>query len=186
MTTNTAPAAGTAESLRRLYFVRFAFALVWAGLLFATASSLGPVSIALLVLYPLFDVVAAVLDLRSPKAGKPIAALYVNVAISLLAAAGLAVAASSGIPGVLRVWGSWAIVAGVVQLVVGVARRGLAGQWPLILSGAISVVAGASFLVQATMDGASLTALAGYATLGGVFFLVSALRLGGGRRAQEQ
>ena len=49
MTTNTAPAAGVAESLRRLYFVRFGFALVWAGLLFTSASSLGPVAIALLV-----------------------------------------------------------------------------------------------------------------------------------------
>ncbi|KDN17279.1 membrane protein [Amycolatopsis rifamycinica] len=186
MTTNTAPAAGLAEPLRRLYFVRFAFALVWAGLLFATASSLGPVSIALLVLYPLFDVLAAVLDARSAKTGRPIAALYANVAISLLAAGGLAVAASSGIPGVLRVWGTWAIVAGVVQLVVGVARRGLGGQWPMILSGAISVVAGTSFLLQATKDGASLTALAGYATLGGVFFLVSALRLGRQRGVQPQ
>jgi uncharacterized membrane protein HdeD (DUF308 family) len=182
MTTNTAAAAG--ESLRRLYFVRFGFAFVWAGLLFATASSLGPVSLALLVLYPLFDAVAAVLDARTAKAGKPVAALYATVAISLLAAAGLAVAASSGIPGVLRVWGGWAILAGLVQLVVGLTRRGLGGQWPMILSGAISVVAGISFVLQATMDGASLTALAGYATLGGVFFLVSALRLG--RRAQEQ
>ncbi|MEV5712732.1 hypothetical protein AB0L41_02480 [Amycolatopsis mediterranei] len=186
MTTTTAPAAGVAPTLRRLYFVRFAFALVWAGLLFATASSLGPISVALLVLYPLFDVVAAVLDARSARTGKPIAALYVNVAISLLAAAGLGFAASSGIPGVLRVWGSWAIVAGLVQLVVGVTRRGLGGQWPMILSGAISVLAGASFIFQATKDGASLTALAGYATLGGVFFLVSALRLGRGRKAQEQ
>jgi len=177
MATTTVPAAGSAQSLRRLYFVRFAFAVVWAGLLFATASKLGPVTIALLVLYPLFDVAAAVLDARSAKAGKPITALWVNVAISLLAAAGLAVAASSGIPGVLRVWGSWAIVAGLVQLVVGVTRRGLGGQWPMILSGAISVLAGASFILQATKDGASLTALAGYATLGGIFFLVSALRL---------
>ena len=180
MVTATRPSAGIAQSLRRLYFVRFAFALVWAGLVFATASSLGPAGIALLVLYPLFDVVAAVIDARSSKAPRPVLALYVNVAISLLAAAGLAVVASSGIPGVLRVWGSWAIAAGVVQLVVGVARRRWGGQWPMILSGAISVVAGASFVLQATMDGASLKGLAGYATLGGVFFLVSALRLGRG------
>jgi uncharacterized membrane protein HdeD (DUF308 family) len=178
MATTTVPSAGVAQSLRRLYFVRFAFALVWAALLFATASSLGPVVVALLVVYPVFDVAAAVLDARSSKAGKPVVALYVNVAVSLLAAVGLAVAASSGIPDVLRVWGSWAIVAGAGQLVVGVVRRGLGGQWPMILSGAISVVAGTSFLLQATKDGASLTALAGYATLGGVFFFVSALRLG--------
>jgi uncharacterized membrane protein HdeD (DUF308 family) len=162
-----------APTLRRLYFVRFAFALVWAALLFVTASSLGPVSVALLVLYPLFDVVAAVIDVRTSKAGT----LYVNIVISLLAAAGVAVAAASGIPGVLRVWGIWAIVAGAVQLVAGVARRGMGGQWAMMLSGGISVLAGASFVFQATKDGASLTALAGYATLGGVFFLVSALRL---------
>ncbi|MEU5260634.1 hypothetical protein [Amycolatopsis sp. NPDC021455] len=176
MATDTVPATGIAQPLRRLYFVRFAFAVVWAGLLFATATSLGPVSTALLVLYPLFDVAAAVVDARTAKAGKPVLALYVNVVVSLLAGVGLAFA--SGIPDVLRVWGSWAIVAGLVQLAVAVVRRGLGGQWPLILSGAISVVAGTSFLVQATMDGASLKSLAGYATLGGIFFLVSALRLG--------
>jgi uncharacterized membrane protein HdeD (DUF308 family) len=176
--TTVAPTADVTSPLRRLYFVRFAFAVVWAGLLFATASGLGPAGVALLVLYPLFDVVAAVVDLRSSKAAKPVPLLYVNIAISLLAAAGLAAVASSGIPGVLRVWGSWAIVSGVVQLVVGVRRRGLGGQWPMIVSGAISTLAGASFILQAAKDGASLTTLAGYATLGGVFFLVSALRLG--------
>ncbi|MDQ3790120.1 MAG: hypothetical protein M3422_23110 [Actinomycetota bacterium] len=165
-------------TLRRLYFTRFAFALVWAGLLFATASSLGPVSVALLVLYPVFDVTAAIVDARSSAGTRPVPLLYVNVAISLLAAAGLAVAASSGIPGVLRVWGTWAIVSGLVQLGVGVVRRGLDGQWPMILSGAISVLAGATFIAQAGTDGAALTVLAGYAAIGGVFFLVSALRQG--------
>jgi uncharacterized membrane protein HdeD (DUF308 family) len=177
MTTTTVPDRGIAPSLRRLYFVRFAFALVWAALLFTTASSLGPVSVALLVLYPLFDVAAAIVDARSAKETRPVLGLYVNIAISLLAAAGLAVAASSGIPGILRVWGSWAVVAGLVQLAVGVGRRALGGQWPMILSGGISVLAGGSFILQATKDGASLVNLAGYAVLGGIFFLVSALRL---------
>ena len=80
-------------------------------------------------------------------------------------------------PAVLVVWGAWAITAGIVQLVVAVPRRALGGQWPMILSGAISVLAGAGFVVRSSGSSASLTALAGYATLGGVFFLVSALRL---------
>ncbi|MFC9019246.1 hypothetical protein ACFTZG_24315, partial [Streptomyces albidoflavus] len=104
--------------------------------------------------------------------------LYVNAALSTLTAAGLAVAATSGIPAVLRVWGAWAITAGLVQLAVGVARRGLGGQWAMIASGGISTLAGASFVAQAGGADASLSALAGYAFLGGVFFLVSALRLG--------
>ncbi|WP_040907137.1 hypothetical protein [Streptomyces griseoflavus] len=47
-----------------------------------------------------------------------------------------------------------------------------------IASGGISTLAGASFFAQAGKEGASLSGLAGYAFLGGVFFLASALRLG--------
>ncbi|MFC9427665.1 hypothetical protein [Streptomyces sp. NPDC056987] len=168
----------TSAALRRLYFLRFAFATVWAALLFATAATLGPTSVALLVLYPLFDVGCAVVDIRSARADDgPVRGLYANIALSALAGVGLAVAATSGIPAVLRVWGAWAVTAGLVQLVVGAGRRRLGGQWAMIASGAISTVAGASFIVQAGTGDASLRSLAGYAFLGGVFFLVSALRL---------
>ncbi|WP_241248278.1 hypothetical protein [Nocardioides turkmenicus] len=103
-TLNT-PAGG----LPKLYFVRFGFAIVWAVLVALTASTLGPASIALLVIYPLFDVVAAVVDFRTSGASGPRVLLYVNMALSLLTAVGVAVAATSGIPDVLRVWGAWAI-----------------------------------------------------------------------------
>lgn len=174
-----APSASPSTALRQLYFLRFAFAAVWAGLLFASADSLGALGVTLLVIYPLFDVGCAVVDLRSARANRgPVRGLYANIALSTLTAAGLAVAASSGIPAVLRVWGAWAITAGLVQLVVGVLRRGMGGQWPMIASGGISTLAGASFIAQAATDDAALSTLAGYAFLGGVFFLVSALRLG--------
>jgi RsiW-degrading membrane proteinase PrsW (M82 family) len=48
----------------------------------------------------------------------------------------------------------------------------------MIASGTISTFAGISFFLQAADHHASLSNLAGYALLGGVFFLVSALRLG--------
>lgn len=176
--TTVAAAPAIAPALRRLYFVRFGFALVWAGLLFTSASKLGPVSVTLLVLYPLFDVVAALVDVRSSRATKPALGLYVNIAISGLAGIGLAVAAASGIPAVLSVWGAWAVVSGVIQLIVGVGRRTLGGQWPMILSGGISTIAGTTFVLQATQPNASLVNLAGYAAIGGLFFLVSAIRLG--------
>lgn len=168
--------------LSRLYYVRFGFAIVWAVLLFTSASDLGPLSVSLLVLYPLFDVAAAVIDARSSRGagGAATTGLYVNIAISSLAAVGLIVASADGIPAVLRVWGAWAIVAGLAQLAVGVSRRRLGGQWPMIISGAISTLAGTSFILQAGGADATLTSLAGYATLGGIFFLVSALRLGRG------
>lgn len=171
-------------ALRKLYFLRFAFAAVWAVLMFTTADTLGALTATLLVIYPLFDVACAVVDIRSAhRNGQPVRALYVNIALSTLTVIGLAVAATSGIPAVLRVWGAWAVTAGVVQLIVGAVRRQLGGQWAMIASGAVSTLAGASFFAQADKSGASLGNLAGYALLGGVFFLVSALRLGRARTA---
>jgi len=166
--------SGTAPALRRLYFARFGFAVVWAGVLALTASELSVAAGVLLVLYPLVDVAAAVVDARASRARE----LVLNIVISSLAALGLALAATSGIPAALRVWGAWAVLAGIVQLIVALRRRRLGGQWAMILSGGISVLAGASFIAMASRDDASLTSLAGYAVLGGVFFLISAICLG--------
>ena len=177
-TTAEASAVTTAVSLRNLYFSRFGFAVVWAALLFAVGGSLSPLTIGLLVLYPLFDVAAAVVDFRSSTAARPTVGLYLNMALSLATAIGLGVAVTSGIPAVLRVWGVWAITAGIVQLAVAVSRYRLGGQWAMILSGGISVFAGTGFFLMAGGPNAALTSLAGYATLGGIFFLVSAFRLG--------
>ncbi|MFJ3666994.1 hypothetical protein ACIPSE_11110 [Streptomyces sp. NPDC090106] len=171
--------------LRKLYLGRFAFATVWAGLLATTADDLGALSMTLLFLYPLVDMAAAITDLRTAHAGgRAATALYVNVSISALATVGLAFAATADIPAVLRVWGAWAIASGITQLVTGAVRRSLGGQWPMIISGAISTLAGASFAAQAGSGDATLKNLAGYAFLGGVFFLVSALRLN--RRARQR
>ncbi|WP_345603922.1 hypothetical protein [Pseudonocardia adelaidensis] len=179
MTTAAASSStSNAPVLRRLYFVRFGFAIVWAGLMFVVGSSVGPLSVTLIVLYPLFDVAAAIVDARSSGASGSTRLLYVNIAISTLAAIGLIVGLTSGIPAVLRVWGGWAIVAGIVQLIVALTRRRMGGQWAMIASGAISVFAGTSFIMQAAADGQTLGRVAGYAVLGGIFFLVSALRLG--------
>ncbi|MFD0533310.1 hypothetical protein ACFQY7_05445 [Actinomadura luteofluorescens] len=145
--TVTAPAAtGVAATLRRLYLVRFGFALVWAALLWPTASSINPLTAVLIVLYPAFDVAAAVIDARSARvnvgggsAKAFVPGLYVNVAISTLTAVLLAVVRTSGVSAVLRVWGAWAVVARHRA-----ARRGRptaphGGQWAMIASGAISV-----------------------------------------------
>jgi uncharacterized membrane protein HdeD (DUF308 family) len=180
--TATAPAptsyTGPASALRRLYFTRFAFAIVWALILFTTTKHIGPLAAVLVVLYPLFDVGAAVVDARSSRTSGSPALLYVTIVVSLITAVGVGVAAASGIPAVLRVWGAWAIAAGLVQLIVGVTRRKMGGQWPMILSGGISVLAGGSFIAAAGSDNPTLANIAGYAILGGIFFLVSALRLG--------
>lgn len=184
-TVESPAAAGNAPTLRNLYFVRFTFAVVWAVLLFATRSYLGLLAIGLLVLYPLFDLGAAVADARASRATGAVLGLRANITISLVAAVGLAFAGTVGISAVLRWWGAWAIVTGLLQLIVGVGRREMSGQWPMILSGGLSVVAGVWFLLQATAQDPELTNVAGYALLGGLFFLISSLRLDRAIRAYE-
>ncbi|MET4922511.1 hypothetical protein P3L51_09150 [Streptomyces sp. PSRA5] len=175
--TASAELVGAKPALRRLYVIRFVFAAAWAALLLVSGSDLSAGAKLLLFLYPAFDVVAAVVDARSARADGPVKGLYANIAVSSLAAIGIAVASTSGVGDVLRVWGAWAVLSGLVQLLVGVARRPMGGQWAMIASGGISVLAGATFIRSASQDAPSLTTLAGYATLGGIFFLVSALRL---------
>src|SRR5699024_8229717 len=108
MTTVAAPSGitNTASALRRLYFVRAAFAILWALVMFATADGISPVVAALLVLYPLFDVGAAVVDANASRATRSPVLLHVNMAVSLAAAVGVGIASASGIPAVLRVWGA--------------------------------------------------------------------------------
>ena len=175
--TTSISTASVASSLRKLYFIRFGFAVVWAAVVFAVGSSLSPITVTLLVLYPLFDVAAAIVDLRSSRAAGSASLLYVNMALSLAAAVGLGIAATSGTPAILTVWGAWSATAGIVQLIVGIRRRALGGQWIMIISGVLSVLVGGAFIAMAAGAPASVASLGGYATLGGVFFLISALRL---------
>ncbi|MCI3273554.1 hypothetical protein [Streptomyces cylindrosporus] len=179
MASTTASATPTAAvpALRRLYVIRFAFAAAWAALLLVSGDELTVGTKVLLFLYPAFDVAAAVVDARSARAAGLVKGLYANMAASALAAVGVVIAGASGVADVLRVWGAWAVVSGLIQLLVGVARRPMGGQWAMILSGGISVLAGANFIRSATQDDPSLATIAGYAALGGIFFLASAMRL---------
>ena len=175
--TRTAPNDTAPPALGRLYLARFAFAVVWAALFALTSSPFGSAALALAVLYPVVDVAAAVTDLRSaPASARSRIALYLNMGISAVAAIALLLVGTGDVGDVLVVWGAWAIASGAVQLAVGLQRRAQAGHYPMIFSGALSVLAGTSFVVSA-QNATSLGAIAGYAVLGGVFFLVSALRL---------
>lgn len=175
--TAVATTTGSTKVLRNLYLVRFGFAVVWAILLMLFGKTINPGAIALIIIYPLFDVAAAIIDYRSSGSSRPKAPLFINMALSLLTAIGLAVAVGSGIPNVLRVWGGWAITAGIVQLIVAIMRWRLGGQLAMILSGGISVLAGTGFFLMAGGPNAALAGVGGYAILGGIFFLISAIRL---------
>lgn len=164
--------------LSRLYLIRFVFAVVWAVALFPNAKhTSGPLSV-LLVIYPLVDAAAVLWQLRAqgrtPGSG---ASERINVLVSVLVAIALGWASSVSIADALAVWGVWAAASGITQLVTAALRRSSGGQVPQILSGAISTFAGIGFLLQASKSAQSISAIGGYAILGGIFFLISSLRL---------
>ncbi|PZR52062.1 hypothetical protein DNL40_13720 [Xylanimonas oleitrophica] len=180
-TTEGATALTYGRSLRNLYLVRAAFAVAWVATMLATvadAAEPDPLLTALLVVYPAFDAGAVLWQLRAdPDKQRSKAAERVNVGVSAAVAVVLGVTSTATIHGALAVWGVWAIVAGVPQLVAAVRNRRSGGQVAQMLSGGISVLAGASFVVQGLQGTGSMTGAAGYASLGAVFFLVSAVRL---------
>jgi uncharacterized membrane protein HdeD (DUF308 family) len=166
------------STLHRLYFVRFAFALMWATILVATSPEVGPVLTVLLVIYPLVDAAAVLWQLQDEGRGQaPQMTEIANVGISVAVAVALGWTSTESIGAALGVWGAWAVASGATQLATAIQRRRAGGQIPQILSGAISILAGLAFLTQSFQDATSITPVGGYATLGGLFFLVSAIRL---------
>jgi hypothetical protein len=180
MSTSVSAPAAPASSGREqvpLLLARVAFALVWAVLVAVVAPGIGWGAAILLALYPLGDVVLVGLDARSSGSAARVG-LAANAALSALAAVALAVAAMQDVPSVLQVWGAWAVVAGLGQLAVALSRRRVRrGQWPLVVSGALSVVVGGAFVVMAAGPAPSLIPVSGYAVAGAVFALVGAVRL---------
>jgi hypothetical protein len=183
-----AQAAKIARPLRKLYFVRAAFSLLWAGLLLAHISSLTPL---LLLLYPTWDVAATFADLRASRqagyrsAEEAIWPRYLNIVIGLATTVGVAIALQQGTPAVLLVLGAWAILTGLIQLALGWFRRQtLGGQWPMILSGGQSAIAGTTFMVLAHDPSLGIVNLAGYAIFGAFYFLLAARQLRSRRSAE--
>lgn len=178
----------TTLTTRRLYLLRVGLAWTWAALLTAALSSTDALSpgatppafaLGLLIAYPVIDVIASLMDARTQRQhGRATDASVqtVNAGISAITAILIAVAHSAS--GALHVFGAWAVVSGLIQLALALVRRrnGRPGQWPMIISGGLSGVAGLSFTLMANRDDISLTVLAGYAVMGGVFFLISAFR----------
>ncbi|RZK27789.1 MAG: hypothetical protein EOO63_12655, partial [Hymenobacter sp.] len=105
----------------------------------------------------------------------------------LLTTVAVSVALKQNVPTVLLVFGTWAIVTGLIQFMLGLRRRRtLGGQWPMILSGGQSVIAGASFIAMAQSPTMGIQNLAGYSAFGALYFLLAAFRLGKTIRAAQQ
>jgi uncharacterized membrane protein HdeD (DUF308 family) len=175
---------GTARSLRTLYFVRFAFSVIWVVLVFALAASAtagsvpGAAAGILLVVYPVWDAVATVVDIRASGAGGSKAPQLINIAFGVVAAVLMVILLPVGLAPAIAVFGAWASLSGIVQLILAIRRRrALGGQWPMIISGALSTVAGIVFIVTSSAPATGLTTLAGYSAFGAFWYLVGAVWL---------
>ncbi|MEV0935635.1 DUF308 domain-containing protein [Streptomyces phaeochromogenes] len=183
---STTTPSTTLSGLRSLHLIRVAFSLVWVALVATTSASLvspdEPTVIAavLLVVYPLWDAVATLVERRmtTAAAGSTDRVGTLNMALGLAATAGMIVAVFSTIGTTLLVFGVWALLSGAIQLTVAIRRRRTVGaQWPMLISGGLSVLAGANFAAMSTSATSSLSAIAGYSAFGAFWFLVSAITL---------
>jgi uncharacterized membrane protein HdeD (DUF308 family) len=108
-----------------------------------------------------------------------------NTVVSAGAAVALGIAANGTVADVLAVFGIWALLTGLAQLVVALRRQAAFGkQWPMRLAGGFSAVLGLVFVVMAASGNARLGGLAIYAATGGIDFIIEAWLLR--RRSHQQ
>jgi uncharacterized membrane protein HdeD (DUF308 family) len=164
--------------LMQLFLIRGLVAIAWAAVFAAVSDSLTTgVTVGagvLLVLYPLIDLVASLIDARGQR-GSARQLLRANAAVSAVAAVALGVAATGSVAEVFAVFGVWAAITGAAQLVVALRRRALLGnQWPLLLANGVSVIGGVAFVIAAAGGEPRLDMLAIYAATGGAEFIIQA------------
>jgi uncharacterized membrane protein HdeD (DUF308 family) len=184
MTSSSTPIAPSPLYLTRYYAARALFSAAWVALAVLAGRSLSPFAVALLLAYPAWDGLANLYDARRNGGLRANPSQTFNMLVSALVTAAVAIAVARDFHDVLFVIGLWAIFAGLLQLATAIRRwQGASAQWPMVLSGAQSTLAGAHFLVKA----ADPTTLAGvvdiapYAAFGAFYFAVSTIALVIGR-----
>jgi len=165
--------------LKTYYFTRGAFSIVWIALALTIGTNAPLFAAALLLAYPAWDAIANYLDAQKNGGLKSNLSQTLNLVVSVLTTVSVAIALGASMNAVLAVFGVWAILSGLFQLVTAVRRwKAHGAQWVMILSGAQSALAGTFFFKQAA--GAAIpdiTAIAPYAAFGAFYSLVSAIWL---------
>jgi len=173
-----AQAVEIANSLRKLYFTRATFSIIWVILVALFAKTSMGIASVLLIIYPAWDVVGTLLDIRANHGAVSKTPQYVNAVISGITTVAVGIALQHGVPYALIVFGTWAIGTGLIQLILGLRRRKfLGGQWPMIISGGQSMIGGTSFIILAHDPTKGITSLAGYAAFGAFYYLLTAFRM---------
>ena len=152
---NTETTSSLQESkTTQLFLTRGLVAIAWSAIFAAASDSLTTgVTVGvgvLLVIYPLIDAVASLIDGRSQQ-GSARKLLLANAAVSGVAAVALGIASTGTVADALAVFGVWPGVTGAAQLVVAFRRRaqfGFGNQWPMLFAGSFSVVAGFAYVIM--------------------------------------
>ncbi|MFA5956714.1 DUF308 domain-containing protein [Hyphomicrobium sp.] len=165
--------------LTQYYFFRAAFSVLWVTLALSIGRHDATVAAVLLTVYPAWDAVANYIDAARSGGLAQNRTQSVNVVVSLATTIAVVVALQTGMNQVLGVFGAWAILAGLLQLATAIRRwKSYGAQWAMVLSGAQSALAGGFFIAQANMPEApSIGNIAGYAGVGALYFLISAVWL---------
>jgi uncharacterized membrane protein HdeD (DUF308 family) len=182
------PVAVQERWLKTYYFARVAFSAVWVAAAFTIGDAYSFVGAVLLVIYPLWDAAANLVDAQRSGGLANNQTQAINLLVSLATTIVVLIAVMINMHWVLGVYGAWAILSGLMQLGSAVRRWRTAGaQWAMILSGAQSALAGGFFVFQATQaPEPSIKNIAGYAAFGAFYFFISALWLTvKGLRAQK-
>ncbi|MGW5237517.1 DUF308 domain-containing protein [Monashia sp. NPDC004114] len=158
----------------KLFLVRGVIAIAWAAAFATMFDALTTGTAVLLVIYPLVDAVASVVDARNQSGGTR-RWLLINAAISTVTAALLGIAATGDKGDVLAVFGVWALLSGIAQFVVAWRRRATFGwQWPMLAAGSVSTIFGVLFVLMSGASNPTLMPLVVYAGTGGVDFIIEA------------
>ncbi len=166
--------------LKGYYAVRALFSAFWVGLAFTIGKSQPPIAVVLMVVYPLWDCLANYVDANHNGGVRANPTQMLNMVISALVALGVVATISRDYHSVIAVIGAWAALSGLLQLSTAVRRwRSASAQWPMILSGAQSALAGIIFIKKATDASTTLGVadVAPYAAFGAIYFAISALVL---------
>ena len=161
------------------YFTRAGVSAVWVALAFTLGVANPAIGVVLLVVYPAWDALANILDARASGGLGTNLSQTANAVISIFAAIAMGISATSGLQAMIAIFGLWAVLAGLFQLITGVRRwRAYDAQWAMVLSGAQSALAGGFFFhLSTTQAELSISSVGGYAGFGAFYFLVSALWL---------
>lgn len=165
--------------LKRYYFTRAGFSVVWVAAAFGLADSMTAIVAALLVIYPAWDAIGNLVDAQRNGGLRRNPTQAFNMAVSTVTTVAVAVALTESMNAVLGVFGGWAALTGLLQLATATRRwKSSSGQWPMILSGLQSTAAGVGFIIEAGATAVpQITTIAPYAAFGAFYFLVSAIWL---------